>query len=118
MVSMHSHRGRWEREKFFNKYRSLENLYAALIVPVLEGKKEFPDVGADWIFEYLTLTKLVDRAKYEKVKELILDRIDFLLYRRSRYPELNIKEYEDKLDEIFEYLEALELEMPPAFPPL
>ncbi len=97
---------------FFDKYRSLEDLYEALIVPVLEGKKKLPDVGADWIFEYLTLTKLIDSENYERVKELIVVREKWMNH------EPNIIRYKDKLDEIFEYLEALELEMPPAFPPL
>lgn len=97
---------------FFDKYRSLEDLYEALVVPVLEGKEELPGVGADWIFQYLTLTKLVDNKNYDKLKELILGRTGWM------NAEPNIIKYKEKLNEIFEYLEALELEMPPKFPQL
>lgn len=94
---------------FFNKYKSLEDLYEALIVPVLEGKKELPNGGADWIFEYLTLTKMIDNKNYNILKNMI--------YKERINPhEPNIARYYDKLDEIFEYLEALEVEMPPEFP--
>lgn len=97
---------------FFDKHSSLEGLYEELVVPCLEGKKKLPNVGAEWVFRYLTLTKLVDNKNYDKLKALILGRTVWM------DTELNIVKYKDKLDEIFEYLEALELEMPPEFPRL
>jgi len=103
---------------FFEKYRTIENIYKDLVVPILEGKSDLPDKGAgvDWIFEYLTISRLVDIGNYEKLKQILLKHIVFL--NEPPYPNPNIVQYNDKLDEIFEYLEVLELEMPPAFPSL
>lgn len=58
--------------------------------------------GADWIFEYLLLTKLVDRDNYDNTKKVILERAEEM----NKRDEPNIIEYYDKLDEILFYLET------------
>lgn len=46
-------------EIVFSHYANLQNMYEYRIVPILESKQQLPDVGADWAFEYLTLTRII-----------------------------------------------------------
>ncbi|MFP5408514.1 MAG: hypothetical protein ACLGGY_04450 [Gammaproteobacteria bacterium] len=84
----------------FNKFTSLADLYDYLVFPVITGEKPLPDVGADWIFEYLLLTRTVDEKNYERVKQLILDRVEEMNSRG----EPNIERYYNDLRTILAYL--------------
>lgn len=64
---------------------------------------ELPDGGFDWAMIDLTLCKIVNPKNYNKLKEIILDRIEFL-YNRE---EPNVAYYHDKIDDILRYLESL-----------
>lgn len=83
------------------KYATLEDYYKEDVVSVMNGEKEFPDGGANWAFIDLTLAYLVDRDNYPKVKEKILERIEWMYDRE----EPNIVEYYGRLDEIISYME-------------
>lgn len=64
---------------------------------------ELPDGGFDWAMIDLTLCKIVNPKNYNKLKEIILDRIEFLNNRE----EPNVAYYHDKIDDILRYLESL-----------
>lgn len=85
----------------FSAYTSLQNMYNLEIIPLLDGKKQLPDVGADWVFRNLTLTWIVSPYDYEKVKALILSQVRFM----ARRNEPNIIEYIPQLDEIISTME-------------
>ena len=85
----------------FSAYTSLQNMYNLEIIPLLDGKKQLPDVGADWVFRNLTLTRIVSPHDYEKMKTLILSQVRFMAGRN----EPNIIEYIPRLDEIIEAME-------------
>ena len=89
---------------FFYDYATLEQLYQKEVFTILTGDKKMRDVGADWIFEYLKLTWIVDRVNYNKLKALILKQIEFMMFGR-KYKEPNIARYYDRLDEIFADIE-------------
>lgn len=88
---------------FAKKYSTLEDYYREDVLPVIRGDKELPDVGADWIFIYLTLGFLVDRENYTTLKNLILERVEWM-HRRH---EPNIAHYYDRMNEIISYMETL-----------
>ena len=85
----------------FSAYTSLQNMYNLEIIPILKGKKQLPDVGADWVFRNLTLTRIVSPHDYEKMKTLILSQVRFMAGRN----EPNIIEYIPRLDEIISTME-------------
>lgn len=85
----------------FSKFSSIECLYNEIVQPCMLGEHSFPDVGAEWAFEYLLITKIVDNENYERNKGKILSRIEELNSRG----EPNIQIYYDKVDEIVAYLE-------------
>ena len=63
-----------------------------------------PTNGADWIFEKLKLTWIVDRSNYNNLKDLFLKQIEYMMFGRS-FQEPNIAKYYDRLEEIFADLE-------------
>lgn len=85
----------------FSAYTSLQEMYNLEIIPLLEGKKQLPDIGADWVFRNLTLTRIVSPNDYERVKELILAQVRFMVGRN----EPNIIEYMPRFDEIISAME-------------
>ncbi len=85
----------------FSKFTSLADLYEYLVRPVITGEKVPPDVGADWVFEYLLLTKIVDEKNYDRAKKVILDRVEEMNDRG----EPNIERYYENLDRILLHLE-------------
>lgn len=86
----------------FSAYTSLKDMYNLEIIPLLEGKKQLPDIGADWVFRNLTLTRIVSPNDYERVKELILAQVRFMVGRN----EPNIIEYMPRMDEIIANMES------------
>lgn len=89
--------------KMFEKYSSLEKLYSAEIDPIFKGISKLPTHGADWIFRYLRLCRLTHPERYDELKKILLNQIEFMHSRN----EPNIAHYYDSLDEIFAYLESL-----------
>jgi len=85
----------------FNKYTCLADMYKYLVFPSIQGDKLLPDVGADWVFEYLLLTRIVDEKNYGKAKNVILDRVEEMNNRG----EPNIERYYAELDKILPHLE-------------
>lgn len=86
---------------FASRYSTLEDYYNEDIVPILLGKRNFPDVGADWVFIYLTLVYLVDKKVYPYFKKRIMAHADWMQSRN----EPNIEYYYDRMDEIITYME-------------
>ena len=95
-------------ENILSGYSTLEQCYDAFIIPVLDGDRQMPDAGADWIFEYLTLCRIIKPERYEELKQRILQHIETLVKRK--YPEPNVKHYYHNLDEIFKYMESLSMD--------
>lgn len=87
----------------FSKFEDVQDLYNYYIVPILKGNYKLPDVGADWVFEYLTITKIVDENEFEMVESVIKEHVD-TMYDRG---EPNIKAYYNKFDEIISFLKEL-----------
>lgn len=85
----------------FDKFTSMADLYEYLVYPVIVEEKIPPNVGADWVFEYLLLTKIADKNNYERAKKIILDRVEEMNNRG----EPNIARYYDDLDKILLHLE-------------
>ena len=85
----------------FAEYSSLDKLYDRTILPILNGKANLPDVGADWIFIDLALCKLVNPTNFYKLKQIILSHVKKMYDRK----EPNILDYYDQLEHIFHYLE-------------
>lgn len=85
----------------FSHYANLQNMYDRRIVPILEGKQQLPDIGADWAFEYLTLTRIISPKDYEIVKDVIIKQIEWMNKRQ----EPNIVEYYPRLEEIIDSME-------------
>jgi hypothetical protein len=90
----------------FSHFASLEDLYKYYIDPVLKGEAELPNIGADWIFEYLTIAKFVNNDSFGALKK-ILEKWATKMYE-NREP--NIVEYYSKFQEIVEYLDCTELQ--------
>lgn len=86
----------------FGKFLSAKDLYLYLIEPILQNKNpELPNVGADWVFEYLTLARIENRKAYEDLKSIIKKQVQVL----NASGEPNIVEYYPKFDEIIDFLE-------------
>ena len=83
-------------QNFFNKYKTLQDMYQYEIVPILENTKKLEGVGADWVFEYLKLCKTVAPEKYPILKEILLKQIEFMYGRE----EPNVVIYYPKLKDI------------------
>lgn len=88
-------------EIVFSHYANLRNMYDRRIVPILEGKQQLPDIGADWAFEYLTLARIISPKDYEIVKDIIIRQIEWMNKRQ----EPNIVEYYPRLEEIIDSME-------------
>lgn len=85
----------------FSSYSSLREMYDRVIIPILEGMRALPDVGADWAFKYLTLTRIVSPKDYAAVKALVLAQVHKMADRH----EPNIMDYISRLDEIINVME-------------
>ncbi len=85
----------------FSSYSSLREMYDRVIIPILEGKRALPDVGADWAFKYLTLTRIVSPKDYAAVKALVLAQV----HKMANRHEPNIMDYISRLDEIVNVME-------------
>ena len=85
----------------FQSYTSLRDMFDREIIPILEGKRALPDVGADWAFKYLTLTRIVSPEDYPAVKELVLAQVQKMANRH----EPNVIDYFSRLDEIISVME-------------
>jgi len=85
----------------FQSYTSLRDIFDREIIPRLEGKRALPDVGADWAFMYLTLTRIVSPEDYPAVKELVLAQV----HKMANRHEPNVIDYFSRLDEIISVLE-------------
>ena len=87
--------------RVFSKFATLNDYYDYCIEDVLMGKHSLPDMGFEWVVEYLIATKIVHPSKYHLVKELVLQRVDYMLSRN----EPNIKMYYKDLPNILVDLE-------------
>ena len=85
----------------FSSYTSLNDMFERDIIPILEGKRTLPDVGADWVFKYLTLTRIISPKDYPTVKALVLAQVHKMVDRH----EPNIMDYISRLDEIINVME-------------
>ena len=93
----------------FTKYATPKDVYNDKILPVLKGIKELPDLGAEWLFEYLARCKVVEPENDNKLKDLSLKRAEWLI-KHYKFTEPNMAMYYDRLDEILGYLESLSVD--------
>ncbi len=95
---------------FFNKYKSIEDVYQYLIEPVIAGNDGLLKIhdggGEDWFFQYLTICRIVAPQNYEKYKEILLDYEAKWTTGERTNP--NFMFYHDRLDEILSYMESLD----------
>ena len=89
----------------FETYSTMQKLYDRTIIPVLNGTKELPSNGADWIAIDLALCKIVAPERLEDLKKIIFERAAWMHSRN----EPNIGYYYDRLDEIYDYLLSIDL---------
>ena len=86
----------------FSKFRTLDDYYYYYINDVLNGKRDLPDQGFEWIPQRLIATKLVAPSKYEQVKGVVLQRVELMKERNN--PDL--ERYYNELPTIFKDLES------------
>lgn len=95
----------------FKTYGTLEKLYKKTVQSVLDGKMELPNFGADWMFIDLALCKLVEPSRFKEFRQIVKSHADCLYNHwtphQSREP--NVAQYYDRLDEIFDHLENIQL---------
>lgn len=89
---------------YFNRYRTIGDVFKLEILPRLEGEKAFYITGADWFFEYLTICRLAAPERYEELKAKLYQLAHTFMTRK--YPEPNMKRYYDRLNEIIGYMES------------
>lgn len=85
----------------FSSYTSLRDMFDREISPILTGKRTLPNVGADWAFKYLTLTRIVSSEDYPAIKDIVMSQIRKMAERN----EPNVIEYFPRLDEIINVME-------------
>ncbi len=86
----------------FSKYSSLQDYYRYIVVETINGRRKFLDIGIEWAMDFLTATKIAAPSDYQRVKEVVLQRIEMLNNRN----EPNIIKYYDDLPMILEDLES------------
>lgn len=84
----------------FNKFRDIEDIYDYSIKPLLSREANFPNVGADWIFEYLSIVKIVNEEELETFNNILYPHITEMYQKK----EPNIIEYYSRYNEILSYL--------------
>ena len=89
-------------EYVFSNFNSIKCYYSYFIESILNGKRELPNDGFDWVVEYLIATKIVEPANYDFVKKLILKRVEFMMSRK----EPNTALYYNDIPMILEDLES------------
>lgn len=87
----------------FARFDSLEKYYNEKIIPILDGSKELPDGGIDWIFPYLQTCLMLHPENYERLKKLVFDRIDFMRKRG----EWDVIHFKEGFDKVADYMENL-----------
>ena len=88
--------------KVFTRFSTLNEVYKYCINDVTNGIREFPDSSFEWTIRYLIVTQLVSPSNYERVKELILQRIEYMMSRN----EPNTLMYYNDLPTILKDLES------------
>ncbi len=91
--------------RYFSEYISVSSYYINDVLPVLNKERVMNNVGADWIFEYLTAVKLCQLDRYDEMANILKDQIS-MMYNRK---EPNVSMYNDKIDTIFKELRFMEL---------
>lgn len=86
----------------FSQYGTLKGYYQHYIGDVLKGIRDLPDGGFEWTINYLIATKIVAPSDYDTVKELILQRIEFMMQNN----EPNTRMYYDDLSVILKDLDS------------
>lgn len=83
------------------KFSSLEYCYHYLVVDEMKGNHPLPNIGIEWFFERLILTRLIAPQNYYTVKMFFLQKIDKMV----GWKEPNVMMYYDDLPNILEDLE-------------
>ncbi len=88
----------------FENYGTMAKVFNNYVIPILDGRRKLGvcDDGANWIFRYLKLCRLVSPENYERLKEILMAHFEFMRDRG----EPNILKYVDKIDDILRSLES------------
>ena len=99
-------------DKFFSTYITPLDVFNHDILPILEGKKELPTSGAFWLFQNLTICKVVAPESYAQLKAILLEHAKWIVTSSEKHPmpDLNMVFYYDRLDEILSFMESLSFE--------
>ncbi len=84
---------------------TLDKLYKNEVEPILNGTRKLgvKDIGANWIFRYLRLCRLVKPESYPLLKDKLIEHFEFMKSRE----EPNVLKYADKIEEIIATLESI-----------
>ena len=85
----------------FSRFTSLEDYYNYYVDDVINGRRNFPTLGFEWVIKVLTATKIVAPNNYAIVKERVLQSVEDMVRR----DEPNTMMYYNDLPTIFEDLE-------------
>ncbi|MDE6768593.1 MAG: hypothetical protein K2J78_02585 [Muribaculaceae bacterium] len=91
-------------EYTFTTFSTMEDFYREKVLPILEEKESAPWCGDDWVFEYLTVCRILHPESYKKLKNVVMDHVNGL----TKAEEPNIMEYKGKWGEILAYLESID----------
>lgn len=89
-------------EFVFNKLGTLKGCYENLIMPIIQDKSGFQNVGFEWVVDMITLCRIVAPNEYPLFKIMIMSQLQCMFNNG----EPNVEMYYDKLDEIFFDLES------------
>lgn len=89
----------------FDNYDTLQKIYEKEVEPILNGirKLGLKDLGANWIFRYLRLCRIVNPDAYPQLKDILISHFEFMKSRK----EPNVMKYVPRLDEILNHLERI-----------
>lgn len=88
----------------FDNNDTLEKLFVNEVKPILDGTRKLgiKDLGANWIFKYLRLCRLVNPDSYLQLKDILIRHFEFM----KSLDEPNVMKYAPKLNEILNYIET------------
>ena len=90
-------------KEIFEQFNSIKDVYNHSVKRMVEDEHfPFRKEGADWVFESLTMVKIVEPEKYPYLKNKLLPVIEDMVKRK----EPNMIEYYPKLNMILEDLES------------
>ena len=95
-----------QADRILKKFDNIDNYYEYEVKPYIEGEKELVPT-CSWMATTLAATKIVSPENYEKYKQIY--REDWKNKLENGYKGYDVKYYFPKLDEIYAYLDSINL---------